>query len=58
MGHIRMSKKRNNVPDWCVALSHRLTRRYMPVENAIEEIMLDIETSGDDHAKRKWKRIS
>lgn len=53
-----MGKKRNNVPDWCVVLSSRLASRCMPVEDVIEAIMLDVEMSGEDHAKRKWERIA
>lgn len=53
-----MGKKHNNVPDWCVVLSSRLASRCMPVEDVIEAIMLDVETSGEDYAKRKWERIA
>ena len=53
-----MGKKRSNVPDWCVVLSSRLASRYMPVEDVIEAIMLDVEMSGEDYAKRKWERIA
>lgn len=53
-----MGKKRSNVPDWCVVLSSRLASRCMPVEDVIEAIMLDVETSGEDYAKRKWERIA
>lgn len=53
-----MGKKRSNVPDWCVVLSSRLASRCMPVEDVIEAIMLDVETFGEDYAKRKWERIA
>lgn len=53
-----MGKKHNNVPDWCVVLSSRLASRCMPVEYVIEAIMLDVEMSGEDYAKRKWERIA
>lgn len=53
-----MGKKRSNVPDWCVVLSSRLASRCMPVEDAIEAIMLDVEMFGEDYAKRKWERIA
>lgn len=53
-----MGKKRSNVPDWCVVLSSHLASRCMPVEDVIEAIMLDVEVSGEDHAKRKWERIA
>lgn len=53
-----MGKKRSNVPDWCVVLSSRLASRCMLVEDVIEAIMLDVETFGEDYAKRKWKRIA
>ena len=53
-----MGKKHNNVPDWCVVLSSRLASRCMPVEDVIEAIMLDVETSGEDYARRKWERIA
>lgn len=53
-----MGKKHNNVPDWCVVLSSRLASRCMPVEDVIEAIMLDVELSGEDYARRKWKRIA
>ena len=53
-----MSKKRSNVPDWCVALGSRLASRCMPVEGVIEAIMLDVEMSGEDYAKRKWEHIA
>lgn len=53
-----MGKKHNNVPDWCVVLSSRLASRYMPVEDVIEAIMLDVEMSGEDYAKRKWEHIA
>lgn len=53
-----MGEKRDNVPDWCVVLGFRLASRYMPVEDVIEAIMLDVETSGEDHAKRKWEHIA
>lgn len=52
-----MGKKRSNIPDWCVVLSSRLASRCMPVEDVIEAIMLDVEISGEDHAKRKWEYI-
>lgn len=53
-----MGKKRSNVPDWCVVLSSRLASRCMPVKDVIEAIMLDVEMSGEDYAKRKWERIA
>lgn len=53
-----MGKKRSNVPDWCVVLSFRLASRCMPAEDVIEAIMLDVEMSGEDYAKRKWERIA
>lgn len=53
-----MGKKCSNVPDWCVVLSSRLASRCMPVEGVIEAIMLDVEMSGEDYAKRKWERIA
>lgn len=53
-----MGKKHNNVPDWCVVLSSRLASRCMPVEDVIEAIMLDVEMSGEDYARRKWERIA
>ena len=53
-----MGKKRSNVPDWCVVLSSRLASRCMPGEDVIEAIMLDVERSGEDYAKRKWERIA
>lgn len=53
-----MDKKRNNAPDRCVVLSSRLAIRFMPVEDVIEDIMLDVEMSGEDYAKRKWERIA
>lgn len=53
-----MGKKRSNVPDWCVVLGSRLASRCMPVEDVIEAIMLDVETSGEDYAERKWERIA
>lgn len=53
-----MGKKHNNVPDWCVVLSSRLASRCMPVECVIEAIMLDVELSGEDYARRKWERIA
>lgn len=53
-----MGKKRSNVPDWCVVLSSRLASRCMPVEDVIEAIMLDVEMSGEDYAKRKWEHIA
>lgn len=53
-----MGKKRNNAPDWCVVLSFRIASRCMPVEGVIEAIMLDVEMSGEDYAKRKWERIA
>lgn len=53
-----MGKKRSNVPDWCVVLSSRLASRCVPVEDVIEAIMLDVEMSGEDYAKRKWERIA
>lgn len=53
-----MGKKHNNVPDWCVVLSSRLASRCMPVEDVIEAIMLDVELSGEDYARRKWERIA
>lgn len=53
-----MGKKRSNVPDWCVVLGSRLASRCMPVENVIEAIMLDVEMSGEDYAKRKWERVA
>lgn len=53
-----MGKKHNNVPDWCVVLSSRLASRCMPVEGVIEAIMLDVEMSGEDYARRKWERIA
>jgi hypothetical protein len=30
----------------------------MPVEDVIEAIMLDVEMSGEDYAKRKWEHIA
>lgn len=53
-----MGKKRSNAPDWCVALGFRLASRCMPVEDVIEAIMLDVEMSGEDYAKRKWEHIA
>lgn len=53
-----MGKKCSNAPDWCVALGSRLASRCMPVEGVIEAIMLDVEMSGEDYAKRKWERIA
>ena len=53
-----MGKKRNNLPDWCVALGSRLASRCMPAEDIIEAIMLDVEMSGEDYAKRKWEHIA
>lgn len=53
-----MGKKRSNIPDWCVVLSYRLASRCMPVEVVIEAIMLDVEMSGEDYAKRKWEHIA
>lgn len=53
-----MGKKRSNAPDWCVVLGSRLASRCMPVEDVIEAIMLDVEMSGEDSAKRKWERIA
>lgn len=53
-----MGKKHNNVPDWCVVLSSRLASRCMPVEDVIEAIVLDVEMSGEDYARRKWERIA
>ena len=53
-----MGKKRSNVPDWCVVLSSRLASRCAPVGDVIEAIMLDVEMSGEDYAKRKWERIA
>lgn len=53
-----MGKKRSNAPDWCVVLGSRLASRCMPVEDVIEAIMLDVEMSGEDCAKRKWERIA
>lgn len=53
-----MGKKRSNIPDWCVVLSSRLASRCTSVEDAIEAIMLDVEMSGEDYAKRKWGHIA
>lgn len=53
-----MGKKHSNAPDWCVALGSRLASRCMPVEDVIEAIMLDVEMSGEDYAKRKWGHIA
>lgn len=53
-----MGKKRNNAPDRCVVLSSRIAIRCMPIEDVIEDIMIDVEMSGEDHAKRKWERIA
>ena len=53
-----MGKKRSNAPVWCVALGPRLANRRTPVEHVIEAIMLDVEMSGEDYAKRKWERIA
>lgn len=53
-----MSKKHNNAPDWCVVLSFHLASRCMSAEDIIEAIMLDVEMSGEDYAKRKWKRMA
>lgn len=53
-----MGKKRSNAPVWCVALGSRLASRCMPVEDVIEAIMLDVEMSGEDYAKRKWEHIA
>lgn len=53
-----MGKKRSNAPVWCVVLGSRLASRRMPAENVIEAIMLDVEVSGEDYAKRKWERIA
>lgn len=53
-----MGKKRNNAPDWCVVLSSRIASRCMPVKGVIEDIMLDVEMSGEDRAKRKWECIA
>lgn len=53
-----MGKKHSNAPDWCVVLGSRLASRCMPVEVVIEAIMLDVEMSGEDYAKRKWEHIA
>lgn len=53
-----MGKKCSNAPDWCVVLGSRLASRCMPVEGVIEAIMLDVEMSGEDYAKRKWEHIA
>ena len=53
-----MGKKHSNAPGWCVVPSSRLASRCMPVEDVIEAIMLDVEMSGEDYAKRKWEHIA
>ena len=53
-----MGRKRNKAPDWCVVLGSRLASRCMPAEDVIEAIMLDVEMSGEDYARRRWERIA